>query len=476
MKSPGALAVLLGWVMLLVLPELLWSQEIPARLLQEDFQIMRHALEESHGGLYRYTSKADMDRTFERAFRKIDHPMSALEFWGLVVPVVAHIKDGHLFTLWPKDLLWRQVPLLPLTVRIFDSRLFVYRDYSSNARRLEGAQILSINGVSTKQLLKRMLPMYTGEGKSRTAAPYRLGHYGNFLVDLYALRIGSPFRIEYRDAIGKSDVTEIVGKPVDELQAASRARDPEPETTAELKFLDDGKIALLTIRSFERYVDEARKLELREFIRAALEQIHERGASSLILDLRDNSGGLDDPGAQLFSYLWDKPFEYYTDKTMNALEYDFFKYAPAAKPFPANLVEKRADGKYHFLKAPGLGLQQPSQPHFGGRVFALMNGGSFSTTCEFLSTLPLHRRGVLIGEEAAGGYYGCTAGFRQELVLPNSKVRLPLGMVTYYYAAAKYEHAARGMLPDYHVTHTIGDLIVGRDRDMETALALARGK
>jgi hypothetical protein len=82
------------------------------------------------------------------------------------------------------------------------------------------------------------------------------------------------------------------------------------------------------------------------------------------------------------------------------------------------------------LKALGLGLQQPSQPHFGGRVFALMNGGSFSTTCEVL------QRGVLIGEEAAGGYYGCTAGFRQELILPNSKVRLPLGMVTYYYAGA----------------------------------------
>ena len=60
--------------------------------------------------------------------------------------------------------------------------------------------------------------------------------------------------------------------------------------------------------------------------------------------------------------------------------------------------------------------------------------------------LPLYQRGVLIGEEAAGDYYGCTAGFRQEIILPNSKVRLPLGMVTYYYAAAKYKHIARGMV------------------------------
>ena len=82
----------------------------------------------------------------------------------------------------------------------------------------------------------------------------------------------------------------------------------------------------------------------------------------------------------------------------------------------------------------------------------------------------------MIGEEAAGGYYGCTAGFRQELILPNSKVRLPLGMVTYHYAAAKYKHASRGMLSDYPVTHTVGDLLARRDRDMELALSLARGE
>ncbi|HTA29554.1 MAG TPA: hypothetical protein VK731_03685, partial [Candidatus Cybelea sp.] len=152
------------------------------------------------------------------------------------------------------------------------------------------------------------------------------------------------------------------------------------------------------------------------------------------------------------------------------------KYAPDAKPVPANVVEKRADGKFHFFRAPGLGLQQPGQPHFGGKVFALMNGGTFSTSCEFLSMLPFHKRGFLIGEEAAGGYYGCTCGFRVNVTLPNSKVWLPLGMVTYYYAASEYGQAERGMLPDYPVQHTISDLLTGRDKDMELALALARAK
>src|SRR3954464_10007021 len=95
------------------------AETISAKLLREDFQIMRLALEESHGGIYRYTSKAAMDRTFARAYRKIDHPMSALEFWRLVAPVVAEIKCGHT-SIWPPEdvqtKLLTEIPLLPLTV------------------------------------------------------------------------------------------------------------------------------------------------------------------------------------------------------------------------------------------------------------------------------------------------------------------------------------------------------------------------
>src|SRR5438132_13478195 len=58
-------AVWKGLVILLALghvfPCSAGGQEVPPRLLQEDFQILRHALEMAHGGLYRYTSKAEMD-------------------------------------------------------------------------------------------------------------------------------------------------------------------------------------------------------------------------------------------------------------------------------------------------------------------------------------------------------------------------------------------------------------------------------
>src|ERR1051325_10894671 len=108
-----------------------FGQEIATNLLQDDFKIMRSALEEGHGGIYRYTTKADMDRTFASAYRKLNKPMTDVEFWRLVAPVVAQIKCGHTFLFLPQatqERIATKVPLLPLDVRVLDGRAWIYRD------------------------------------------------------------------------------------------------------------------------------------------------------------------------------------------------------------------------------------------------------------------------------------------------------------------------------------------------------------
>ena len=96
-----------------------------------------------------------------------------------------------------------------------------------------------------------------------------------------------------------------------------------------------------------------------------------------------------------------------------------------------------------------------------------MNGGSFSTTCEFLSTLHNHHRATFIGEEAAGGYYGNTSGPSAMLVLPNSRLRLPVRVMTYYMAIEGTEYGNRSIPADYPVSYTIDELVAGKDKEME---------
>ena len=101
-----------------------------------------------------------------------------------------------------------------------------------------------------------------------------------------------------------------------------------------------------------------------------------------------------------------------------------------------------------------------------------MNGGSFSTTCEFLSTLHHHRHATFIGEEAAGGYYGNTSGPGALLVLPNSKLRLPLRLMTYYMAIEGTTFKNGSIPPDHKVAYSIQELLSGKDKEMDVALKL----
>jgi C-terminal processing protease CtpA/Prc len=194
-----------------------------------------------------------------------------------------------------------------------------------------------------------------------------------------------------------------------------------------------------------------------------------------VLDLRDNGGGEDALGKLLFSYLVDQPFQYYDELTLKRDKYSFAKYAEEAPPrLKPSSIRARPDGQFDYLKHPNLGLQQPSLPTFQGRVFILMNGGSFSTTAEFLTQAHSHQRATFIGEESGGGYFGNTSGNHMILQLPNTKTRLVVPLLTYYENTLRPHAKDRGVFPDYPVQRTIDDYLKGRDPEWELALKLAR--
>jgi C-terminal processing protease CtpA/Prc len=103
-----------------------------------------------------------------------------------------------------------------------------------------------------------------------------------------------------------------------------------------------------------------------------------------------------------------------------------------------------------------------------------MNGGSFSTSTEFLSILHFHKRATFVGQETGGACYSLTAGRFVDVILPHSKLQLMFGLSTYYQAVSGHKHPDRGIMPDHSVTYTIDDLLAGKDKEMELALALAR--
>jgi hypothetical protein len=451
------------------------AAKIDRNLLQEDFRIFRTALEEGHSGLYRYTSKPEMDRAFDVAAEQIAGPMNPLDFYRLLAPVVAKIKCGHTAVLPPLDIqaaLAKSIPLFPFDVEVLDGKVYTVREYMPDQQHLTGLEVREINRVPIDRILAKMIAATPGDADSTTGRPWRIGHGGDFPRLLYSIAgLESPFTIEFRDPhTGTRRVVRLSGVRGDFRETVGPVRypqDPKTDSAAVLKFVDSGSIAVLTIRQFGGSAGG-------QFFENAFEQIQRQNSRSLIIDVRNNTGGADELGKKLLSFLLDQPFRYYDDLVLNALHFSFGPYIEGGDGvIPDSMVERGSDGKFHNVRHPNWGMQQPSQPYFKGQVVALMNGGSFSTTCEFLSNLHFHKRATFVGEEAGGGYYGNTSGRMPTVVLPNSKVNVRVPLQTYYLAVTDGD-PRRSILPDVEVKPKIDDILSGTDPVMSKALELSR--
>src|SRR5437588_307977 len=63
--------------------------------IRSDFDLLQHALEEAHPGLYRFSTKAEMDRMFAAERAKLVRPMTRLRFREVVAETLASMRCGH---------------------------------------------------------------------------------------------------------------------------------------------------------------------------------------------------------------------------------------------------------------------------------------------------------------------------------------------------------------------------------------------
>lgn len=447
--------------------------------LREDFAIARHAYEEGHPGLYRFESKRTLDRAFAEAGQKLDRPMTATEFWRVLAPLVASFRCGHSRAEIPDTLvkvLNSTRRLLPLQVRVLDGRLWIVRDLATEGERLAGRELLAVNGVPARQLLETMLAASPRDGFGETMAPQSLRRFrfAGLLERLWAF--DGAYEVTVRDDRGRSERVTLAGAPLSALQARLKARHPEDvgALRGEFELLDGGRIGRLRLAGFGGTVSDSDTTDIRTFFARSFAAMRERGTRTLVLDLRDNGGGEDALGKILFAYLVDRPFPYYDDLLLSGRGFSFERYVADFDSVSAGKCERRADGTWHFTGHPNWGTQRPLEPHFGGRVIALMNGASFSTTCEFLSHLRDAHRATFVGEESGGAYVGNTSGRVLRVTLPHTHVQVGVPILRYDLAVAPVKPFGRGILPDVPVEPTIADLVAGRDAELAKALELAR--
>lgn len=461
------------------------AQPSPAPLtraqMESDFDVLISALKEAHGGLYRFTKQEDLDRWFQSCRKELPASATRVQFGSLLREAIAPIRDGHNRLEYDEAILSQMnaARLLPLRMQIEGQRLMVlFNDTPGNQNVKPGMEILSINGKSSSEVLNLMYSRMTCDGFIETGK--QRGLERTFHTQ-YLLQVNPAptFDIRCKGADGKefsvtlegvTNADRVSARNVNPVNAAALKALDIPGTQTEniiLSFSADNKIAILRIRGFEggAYTSQ---------LDAAFATVREKGSTGMILDLRGNGGGVDMDGAYLVSQFAEKPFRYFDHIQIKTLNPSFTTWKPDTY---TNLREGTvADAHVGYLVQPrlhpGVGEQQPVAKPFSGRLIVLIDGNTFSTAADVCAVLREMKRGQFIGEETGGAAEGNTSGLNATVMLPNSGHKLRVQMYGYW-NAVKAERG-RGTLPDVAVERKAEDLILGIDKQKETALELLR--
>ncbi|MEO1263973.1 MAG: S41 family peptidase [Bacteroidota bacterium] len=440
------------------------AQDINSKLTKEealeDIRFLKEALEKSHPGMHRFTPKEAMDEAYSQTISAITNT-SLIKFYGEVSKLLSLINCGHTqaelsnSTLDPyiNDLL-----RIPFNVSFLERKMVVSKDFSADQKIERGAEIISIDGINSEDVVSKLFERINGDGFVQSFKYEFLELYFWLLYPLYLTDTGLPqsYTIEYKKPFEEARHKVVVKglSPID----IEEKKVEENQGSESRSLILEHDFALLTIKSFSG----GRFDNYYSFLKKSFKTINESGVKNLIVDLRDNGGGADDYGIKLVTYLANSDFNYFD--RIEVTEY----YANQ------NESVKSENGVHYWPNHPGLSEWSADENRFEGNVYVLINGISFSTTADVASVLFDNQWATFIGQETGGGAYGNTSGHAENILLPNSKINVSIPFWMYFTALKNKYPKGRGVIPDYITTPSMEEFINNVDVEMEKAISLIR--
>jgi Peptidase family S41 len=440
------------------------DKKFPPAQLKQDYGLFRNILEESHPGLYWYTTKDSLDNYFNKGYGEIHDSMTETQFRVLLSYVITKINCGHTSVRGSKQYSgWidtARLKLFPLTLKLWgDTMVVTYNINRRDSVLKKGTVLKSINGLTQPQLRDSLFNYQVTDGYSISGKYQSLSTGFNFGV-WYSYIFGSPQRlnIKYLDSFGEEREITI---PFYDARADSLSHVPGflskrmPGRKRDRKFL-----FLSAARNLQMDTVEATAFmtvntfshgnRLKSFFRRSFKLLDEKKIRNLVIDVRSNGGGEASNSTLLTRYLIDKKFKLADSLYAVNRHSQYGKYIE--KDFLYRVMmnfvtKKHSDGKYHFGYFERHFFHPKSNHHFDGRVYLLIGGNSFSATTLFAGSLKGQKNVTLVGEETGGGYYGNSAWVIPDVVLPNTKIRFRLPKFRLVMDKNR-EKNGRGVMPD----------------------------
>jgi hypothetical protein len=448
----------------------------------EDLTLLRAAYGRLHPGLERYLALRGFDRLVQAAIGWADRARSSAEVYLMLCRLTAAIRCGHSF---PNPANQRKAvrqgligraDRLPFCTAWVGRRLIITDPVGSGLTR--GCEVLAIDGVPAGSLLNEMLPLTRADGHNDAKRVAQLElHRGDrfapFDVLRSLLRAGDTgsVSVRVRDAAGRTRTARLatVAEGTRGLEAGS-----DPSFGWRFGIGEDG-VGVLTMPDWALYDT---KWDWRGFLRGVIEALVQEGARGLVIDLRENEGGLD-CGNVLLAGLIERPIMPPPERRLIR-----FRETPAAlRP-----VLDTWDASFHRLGVgappvadkPGFfdlgpaedGRIDPSGPRFAGNVAVLVGPTCSSATFRFADLVRRNRVGQLVGSPTGGNRRGINGGCFFFVRLPRTGFEVDLPLIGYF---PNSKEPDAGIAPDVPVAPTVAEIVAGRDAAMIAAGRLCSG-
>ena len=458
--------------------------------LQQDYSLLRNILEKKHPSLYWYTPKDSMKIYFESYYSIIKDSMTEQQFgWKIIAPLTDKIHCGHTsfsrskaYNNWAID---KKFPSFPLLLKCWNDTMAITNNLNRKDSVLKrGTLITSINSIKNEELTKIMFGYMTEDGYANNVNYLRLSNnFPYYHRNIFG--VSKTYAVTYLDSAGKERLINI---PVFDLgtDSSKKSKDsivvkkvkPDKKKSRIKRLLDLRSLAVDTanntaIITLNTFSDGG----LRKFYRQTFGYIKRAGIDNVVLDIRSNGGGRIRLSTLLTKYVSRVNFK--VADTAFAVTKTLRPYSKYIKQSFINnlglffLTKKNKDGLFHFGHWERKVNKPKTTNHYGGNLYVLINGSTFSAAALFSNAVKGQPGVVLVGEETGGGWHGNNGILIPDIVLPNThiKVRLPLFRLVQYHHVPKN---GRGISPDIYIGTNYDALLKGVDYKMQVVMEMIR--
>ncbi|PXA99432.1 peptidase S41 [Nostoc sp. 3335mG] len=445
--------------------------------LRDDIAILRQALA-LHPGLYRYASPREVAERIDRLEQVFVAAPSIEARYLALSRFLATIRCGHSYCNFFNQSkavaarLFDRPTRLPFRFEWINGRMIVTDGLATILP--PGSDVMAVNGVPARRMLDTLIGYARADGHNDAKRVSLLGMSGGDRIEYFdvfhGLVFGAPrggihrLDVKLPDVRARAVEVAAIGLAERQAQMTASAQDADqPQWTWSMGA--DG-IALLTMKSWALYDS---KWDWRGWLDERLGSL--AGARGLIVDLRDNEGGMD-CGDALLARLSDR-------RLVDPRERRLVRFTRTPEAIRPHL--DTWDRSFHSLgvgaRPVGNGFLQlvgdrgedviaPIGPRITLPVAALIGPVNSSATFQFAQKAKRTGLVRLFGETTGGNRRGINGGCFFFVRLPASGIEFDLPLIGYFPPGLPPD---AGIEPDVRVARSAGDIAAGRDPAREAA-------